>query len=229
MFEFCEYNPFTLTGRPSNHFNNINYSALNKNDGSREKYVSRHKNGFLFEIDLSGFHLYLIYTILGLEFPRNVYEELSKYYPPEEDPKTYTFKQIYGGIAKELQNIEPFKSISDLSKNIYIQYKTDNLKTFLYDRPIDSKTIDSDNQNKVFNYMLQNLETEFNNELLTKINLFLSDKFSKLVLYTYDSFLIDYCIDDPKGTLKGIIDIFEKIPIHVKAGLNYQDLKEIRI
>ncbi len=227
MFERCEYHPFTLTGRPSNHFNNINYAALNKSDESRSRFISRHEKGFLFEIDLSGFHLYLIYMIIGQKFPENVYEELSKFYPPDENPKDYTFKQIYGGIEKDLLQFEPFKSINNLSKQIFIKYQTGNLKTFLFDRKVH---FEQDlPQRKVFNYMLQNLETEFNANLLEKINNLLKLKQTKLILYTYDSFLFDFCPKDGSSLLKEIIDIFESIPFHIKVGINYNDIKEINI
>lgn len=229
MFEHCEYNPFTLTGRPSNHFNNVNYAALNKSDGTRKRFVSRNKNGFLVEIDLSGFHLYLLYTILGQEFPHNVYEELSKYYPDNVESKEYTFKQIYGGIEESLLKIEPFQSINELSKQIFIQYKTDTLKTFLFDRKINVKNIPGLTQWKLFNYMLQNLETEFNATLLERLNNLLREKETKLVLYTYDSFLFDYSPNDTTNIFKEIIAVFDRIPFHIKVGNNYHELKLIKI
>lgn len=222
MFEHCEYNPFTLTGRPSNHFNQINYAALNKEDGSRKRFVSRFKDGFLMEIDLSGFHLYLIYMILGQKFPENVYLELAQYYPKEVDPKNYTFKQIYGGIEEGLKEIEPFKSIIKLQQGIYETYKRGQLKTFLFERPIK---IEGLTQTKLFNYMLQNLETEFNAKLLNDINQRLSHKKTKLILYTYDSFLFDFSLSDGKELLQEIKQIFNEIPFHLKVGKNYQDLK----
>jgi hypothetical protein len=40
-FVYSQYNIYTSTGRPSNRFGGINYSALNKEDGSRECFVSR--------------------------------------------------------------------------------------------------------------------------------------------------------------------------------------------
>lgn len=224
MFEYCEYNPFTLTGRPSNHFNQINYAALNKEDGSRKRFISRYKDGFLVEIDLSGFHLYLIYTILGEPFPENIYETLAKYYPQNVDPKAYTFKQIYGGIDEQLREIEPFKSILRLQQGIYETYKQGKLKTFLFDRPI---TIEGLSQTKLFNYMLQNLETEFNARLLNEINQRLINKKTKLILYTYDSFLFDFSLSDGKETLQEIKQIFNEIPFHLKVGKNYHELKLI--
>lgn len=227
MFEKCEFNPFTLTGRPSNHFNGINYAALNKSDGSRERFKSRHKNGFLIEIDLSGFHLYLIYLIIGQKFPENIYQELSKFYPVGENPKDYTFKQIYGGIDKDLLGIEPFTSINDLSKQTFIQYKSGKLKSFLYDK--EMKLEEGLGQWKVFNYLLQNLETEFNMGIIQRLNSLLKEKETKLILYTYDSFLFDFSKQDEKSLLKKIIDIFETIPFHIKAGMNYDQMKQIKL
>lgn len=224
MFEYTEYHPFTLTGRPSNHFNNINYAALNKDDGSRKRFVSRHKNGFLLEIDLSGFHLYLIYMILGQPFPADVYETLAQYYPTGVDPKNYTFKQIYGGIDENLREIEPFKSIVNLQRGIFETYKQGKLKTFLFERPIRLEGL---TQTKLFNYMLQNLETEFNARLLNEINQRLDAKETKLILYTYDSFLFDFSLNDGKETLTEIKQIFNEIPFHLKVGKNYHELKLI--
>lgn len=227
LFEKCEFNPFTLTGRPSNHFNGINYAALNKSDGSRERFKSRHENGFLIEIDLSGFHLYLLYLIIGQKFPENIYQELSKFYPKDENPKDYTFKQIYGGIERDLIPFEPFKSINELSKSTFAQYKAGKLKTFLFDR--EMKLEQGLTQWKVFNYCLQNLETEFNMEIIQKLNSALKGKQTKLILYTYDSFLFDYSKTDGKDVLREIIKVFDQIPFHIKAGLNYNQLKEINL
>ena len=58
---YSEYNPFTSTGRPSNRFGGINFAALNKNDGSREKFISRFGGeGKLVEFDYDAYHLRLI-------------------------------------------------------------------------------------------------------------------------------------------------------------------------
>ena len=226
MFEYTEYHPFTLTGRPSNHFNNINYAGLNKEDGSRKRFVSRNENGFLFEVDLTGFHLYLIYLILGKEFPSDPYKELSQFYEPNLDPKSYTFKQIYGGVDDQLREVEPFKSIINLQQSIYETYKEGNLKTFLFGRPI---TIQGLSQTKLFNYMLQNLETEFNAGLINDLMSRLDGKNTKLILYTYDSFLFDYSPKDTPAIIKSILETFKEIPFHLKAGINYHELKQIKL
>lgn len=233
--EYSDYSIFSLTGRPSNHFNGINYSALNKSDGSRKRFISRFSDGFLIEIDLSGFHLYLLHLILNIPFPENIYEVLGKIYFKKNElsneelteSKTITFRQIYGGIDREYQSIEPFKSIHNLERQVFIDYKLNNLKTFLFDRKVNLENLPGLNQSKIFNYLLQNLETEFNSNLIRKLNDFLKVKHSKLILYNYDSFLIDYSSSDQ--CLKSILDIFEDIPFKVKAGKNYHQMKIMKI
>lgn len=228
MFEYCEYNPYSLTGRPSNHFNQVNYAALNKEDGSRKRFVSRYLDeGCLLEVDLSGFHLYLLYMIGGLEFPQDVYLELSKYYPPEVNPKDYTFKQIYGGIHKELLDIEPFSSIHAIAQSIHAKFEAGTLTTLLFNRPVNKDLIEGSNQTKIFNYMLQNLETEFNSLLITELLQGLREAKTKLVLYTYDSFLFDVHLSENDLLVELIKNTFKEIPYKVKVGRNYQEMKSI--
>jgi len=227
--EKCEYNPYTLTGRPSNHFGNINYAALNKSDGSRKRFVSRYSKGVLVEIDFSGFHLYLIYSILGLPFPEQVYVELSKYYPEGVNPKDYTFKQIYGGVEEGLRDIEPFKYINELVFALYKKFINDELFTFIFEKPIIKEHYDNITPTKLFNYMLQNLETEFNAEILKRINELLTTYNTKLILYTYDSFLFDYDPADTIQVFKEIIQILGGVPFHLKVGTNYDEMRKINI
>jgi hypothetical protein len=230
MFEYCEYNPYSLTGRPSNHFNQVNYAALNKEDGSRKRFVSRHGDkGGLLEIDLSGFHLYLLYTICELDYPDDVYQELSKYYPVGVNPKDHTFKQIYGGISKELLDVEPFASINALSYSIHEKFVSGTLKTLLFGRPIPSEMIKDSSQTKIFNYMLQNLETEFNSLIISELIEGLRNAKTKLVLYTYDSFLLDVHIDERDLIVALIKKVFKDIPYKVKIGKNYQDMTPIKL
>lgn len=235
MIENCEYNPYTLTGRPSNHFDNINYAALNKSDGSRKRFVSRFgNNGCLVEIDLTGFHLYLIYLILNKPFPKNIYEELGKVYfkkvqLSEEEikqSKDLTFRQIYGGIEERYQHIEPFNEIHELTKQLYESYKKNDLTTFLFGKKVNTKKLIGFNPSKIFNYLLQNLETEFNSNLINSLVELTKPTKSKLILYTYDSFLLDYCFEDGKLFLQNLKDIFNNIPYHLKVGTNYHELYE---
>ena len=77
------------------------------------------------------------------------------------------------------------------------------------------------NPQKLFNYILQNLETSMNVCILTELNKLLRGKNTKLVLYTYDSFLLDY--DESENLLNDIENIFKnkKLQIKVKNGTSY--------
>ena len=50
-----------------------------------------------------------------------------------------------------------------------------------------------------------------------------------MILYTYDSFLFDFNINDGASTLKKIKNKLEdsNFPVKVKAGVNYHTMKDI--
>ena len=53
------------------------------------------------------------------------------------------------------------------------------------------------NKNKVFNYLIQLMETENNMKVLSELIPKLKGYKSKLILYSYDSFLFDFSIRYP--------------------------------
>ena len=57
----------------------------------------------------------------------------------------------------------------------------------------------------------------------------MEDKQSKVILYTYDSFLIDYAVEDGKEVLKEIKRLLEinGFVVKVAYGPNYNSLKYI--
>ena len=69
---YTQYNPYTTTGRPSNRHLNVNYSALNKSDGTRSAFVSRFEDGTLLQFDYESYHIRLIAKLIGYEFPKGV-------------------------------------------------------------------------------------------------------------------------------------------------------------
>ena len=86
------------------------------------------------------------------------------------------------------------------------------------------------NPNKLFNYQLQAAETEHNMLILNTLNDHMIDLSSKLILYTYDSFLFDYDMKDGKDTillLKDVISEQGKYPVKLKAGVNYNVMKDM--
>ena len=86
------------------------------------------------------------------------------------------------------------------------------------------------NRNKLFNYMIQLLETENNMKVMSELIPFLKDKQSKLILYSYDSFLFDFKLTDGLDFLKGVKGILEQdgvFPTKSSKGLNYHEMEDI--
>ena len=78
------------------------------------------------------------------------------------------------------------------------------------------------NPQKLFNYVLQNMETSLNIEILFRIFKLLKGKKTKLVLYTYDSFLFD--VDKNElPVLDEIKEVFNKLKLRIteKNGSTY--------
>ena len=75
---------------------------------------------------------------------------------------------------------------------------------------------------KLFNYLLQNLETAKNVTILWDIIKILKNQKTKLVLYTYDAFLLDF-EDTEEHTLERILNVFEKNKLKTKIthGISY--------
>ena len=76
------------------------------------------------------------------------------------------------------------------------------------------------NPQKLFNYILQNLETSTNVLILWDILCILRGCKTKLVLYTYDSFLLDY--DEKEDiVLQNIRSVFDKYGLNIKENNGY--------
>tara|TARA_B100000287_G_scaffold350657_1_gene339546 strand:+ start:355 stop:1698 length:1344 start_codon:yes stop_codon:yes gene_type:complete len=231
---YTEYNPYTSTGRPSNRFGGINFSALNKEDGSRKPFISRFDNGALVEFDYDSYHLRLIADIIGYDFPEgSVHKYLGKQYGIDDykESKAMSFKLLYGGIPKEISDNIPF--FGEVDK--YIQTKWNEYKksfsvdSDIYNRKLLSKNLTNMNKNKLFNYLIQLGETENNMVVLKKLRKFLDKFTSKVILYQYDSFLFDFNLDDGKQFLIDVKNILEqdgKYPVKVGYGCNYHEMKD---
>lgn len=220
---YSQYNLYTVTGRPSNTYNSINFAALNKTSGERACYKST--NDMLVEYDIQGYHPRLVAELIDFEFSnKNTYETLGELLNVStQEAKELTFKQLYGGIWGEYQDKPFFKDV-----NTFIDGMWD---TYQYGRSYATTnrifTPDSDmTQPKLLNYIIQSTETSTNVEMLVNILDYLKDKKTKLVLYTYDAFLFDYSDEDGKETLLIIKDMI-KYPINIKTGKNYHSLEKI--
>ena len=78
------------------------------------------------------------------------------------------------------------------------------------------------NPPKLLNYILQQTETSNNVVLIWEIIKMMKGSKTRLVLYTYDSILLDYHPDDSE-LIKNIKKLFkdEKLQYKINYGLNY--------
>lgn len=234
--EYTQYNPYTLTGRPSNRYGGVNFAALNKEDGSRERFVSRFKDGKILEFDFDAYHIRLMAGVVGYKFPDSpVHEYLGKHYfgkdtlTKEEynESKSMTFKILYGGIPKEMRSIEFFEKVHNFTLDLWKKFKSKKfITTYLLQRRLHADNLIEMNAPKLFNYYLQALETESNVLILKGVFKVMSNYKSKLILYTYDSITFDYNIEDGN---QFFIDIQKsmKYPVKIQIGNTYNTLKPL--
>ena len=227
---YSQYNLWTTTGRPSNSFGSVNFAALPPE--KRKGFVA--ENDYLVEFDFDAYHLRLIADLVGYHTfgEESVHEHLAKWYECSyEESKQKTFRLLYGGIDKKTREKVPF---FDLTHN-YINKKWNEINTHnlvftdIYRRKLLFNNYNDLNRNKVFNYLIQALETESNIKKILSIQDYLLEKKTKLVLYGYDSFLFDFSNQDGVETLKDIKSILEEGKHFTKSkmGLNYSEMKDI--
>ena len=231
---YTEYNPYTSTGRPSNRFGGMNFAALNKKDGSRKQFISRFNKGVLVEFDFDAYHPRLIGEMIDYKFPKgSAHKHLAETYGLGYDEgKQLTFKYLYGGITTEMKQNPFFGRVDEFIKGLWSTWKSSkSIKSDIYNREIYKENLHDMNPNKLFNYMIQLSETENNIRILDEL-LPLDEKYnSKIVLYNYDAFLLDF---DVKGDgleyLKEVKKILEqggKYPTKVAMGDNYHKMQDI--
>jgi hypothetical protein len=220
------YNLYNTTCRATNSFNNINFLALNKENGCREPFVP--KNDVFLEFDFDSYHLRLIANLIGYEFKeQSIHKELGKYYFGREEltedeyneSKKITFQNIYGGVKPEYMDIPFFQKMNEYIYSIWGEYIS---------LPSGRKIRVDENMNplKAFNYCIQNLETLNNVKLISQIIKKMKEYKSKIILVVYDSFLIDFDLEEGGQILSEIKKIIESNGhyVKVKYGDNYNFL-----
>tara|TARA_R100001015_G_C4634766_1_gene202032 strand:+ start:4449 stop:5780 length:1332 start_codon:yes stop_codon:yes gene_type:complete len=231
---FTQYNMYTTTGRPSNSHGGVNYAALNKDDGSRKCFISRHENGRLVEFDFDSYHLRLIATIINEKLPdSSIHKYFGKMYFNKENlsaaeyvkSKEISFKILYGGVPDEYKHIPFFSKIDRFINDLYNDMLTFGyVKTALLNRKMIGKNYESLTRTKLFNYYIQAMETESNVIMFDKILNLLNGKNTNLVLTTYDSLLFDFDINEGKKLLNDIELCFD-YPVKMSVGKNYDSMK----
>lgn len=230
---YSEYNPYTITGRPSNRFGGINFSALNKSDGTRDAFISRYENGILVQIDFEAYHLRLIAEEYNVRLPNtSLHTELAKIYfntdtITEElynESKRKTFEIMYG-MSDETHGIDLFERIVEIRKAYANATGTLTLPSGM--------TVDvfEPNASKSFNYYVQSLEVIKTLPKLRKILDLLKTTYNHLILYTYDSILLDMERFDVEIIMQiiAILEEDKKFPVRVYTGTTYGNISEIRL
>ena len=231
------YNFCTTTGRPTNNFNSVNFSALKHDTGERDGFEA--DNDLLIEMDFEGYHPRIIARLSGGELDKSesVHIQMAKmYFDTEEvDAKMYkqskelTFQQMYGGINRKYLKYEYFSKAQQFINTLWSEFNTQGyVKTVIARRKLLKSNYKNMTPQKLFNYYIQAFETEYNFTMLSRLFKLLEDKKSKIILYVYDSILIDFAVEDGKETLQSIKSIVSSdFPIKIKKGYTYSSLKDL--
>jgi len=230
---YSSYNLNNLTARPTNAFNSINFLAINKEDKSRSAFIPT--NSMLIELDFEAYHLRLIANLLGeyADSEESIHTLLAREYFKKEDiteeeykeAKELSFRLIYGGISEDYISIPFFKKIVQMQRFLWDSY-TNNDGIYLPTGRWLRKNNDLYPQ-KLFNYYIQNLETNSNTSLLLSILDVLNEVKSKVILVVYDSLLIDFDVKDGKEPILKIKELIKnhKLTAKFKYGKDYNSLQ----
>ena len=218
---YTQYNLKTTTTRPANKFKGVNYAALNKENGCRKSFIP--SNNCLVEMDISAFHPSLSCRLVDYSFPTvDIHTHMAKLYGVSyAKSKELTFKQLYGGVFDNYRHLEFFSKIEKYVGETWDKFQRDGeitcpISNFVYKKD----TLENMNPQKLFNYLLQNLETSTNVRILWDVLRLLRGKKTKLVLYTYDSFLFDWDKKEEQLMID-IKNVFEKYKFNIKTKQGY--------
>ena len=220
---YTQYNLKTLTTRPSNRFRGVNYAALNKDNGCRKSFIP--ENNEFIEIDITAYHPTITGHLINYIFTHDdIHAAFGKMYGVDRDKaKELTFKQLYGGIFKEYREIDFFKRVGGYINEKWLEFNTQGyIECDISNYRFEKDSLENMNPQKLFNYVLQNYETSQNILIIWDILSILRGKKSKLVLYTYDSFLIDLN-NEEQGLVEDVQKVFKnyKLNTTIKHGSNY--------
>ena len=211
---YTEYNPYTITSRPSNRHGGINFGALNKSDGSRDVFVPRDGKMFL-QFDYDAYHVRIIGKLIKYKLPdTSVHQWLADQYGCDYgESKGRTFRILYGGVTDEDRKIPFFDKVDKFIRKMQDEAVKNGYIQTPKGRKIPLGWIEKPNAQKFFNYILQATETEFNIEVMDGLK---KKGLPLPILYTYDSFLFEF--DDTEiDTIKKIKSVLESYGFPVRA------------
>lgn len=228
---YSVYNLYNSTGRPTNAFNSVNLAAIPKDLAHRQ--VFKPNNSRFVEMDFDGYHLRLIGEQVGYQFPEgSAHRHLAKLYYGQDyemteseyaKAKQINFQAVYGKIPKEYAHLEFFQRIQKYLDDLWEEYKKNGYIVSPISKKRFGKEISEVHAQKLMNYLVQNLETSRNIGCIVKMLQYLKDKKTKIVLYTYDAFVLDYAEEDGEELLediKGLLEDGGRYPVKMKHSQN---------
>jgi hypothetical protein len=194
---------------------------------------------WLFEYDFRAYHLYLSAKLIGYKLPEgDIHTELGKFYFNKENlteeeykkSKQLSFKMLNGGVFPQYKHVPFWKQLEEYIAKLWILIQKQEYVELMGGRKIKLNEISSPTPQKCWNYIIQNYETYQNIWVLKDLFVYLKDKKSKIILYNYDAFLIDYHEEDGKDILRELKNIieFSNFRCSVSYGSNYDNLKKIK-
>jgi hypothetical protein len=213
---YTQYNLYNLTTRPSNAFNGVNFAALPK-DQARESFEPN--NYVLVEFDYSAYHPRIIAKEIGHEFIGDPYDEV---------PKEVMFQNLYGGIRDEYKDIPFFQKLNGFLGDKYKTFAISGGLILACNKLIHLDKNTHANRNKLLSYLIQSYETYYNVITLERVLKLLEGKKTKIILYTYDSILLDVEKSEIKKLLPLIKHELEAdgFPTRMSVGENYGALTQ---
>lgn len=230
---YTKYNPYTITGRPTNRHLGVNWSAMPKDDRTRECVISRWEGGSLLQFDYESYHIRLIARMIAYPLPTetSAHQYFADIYGTDyETAKGITFRYLYGGLDERAESIPFFQRVAAFIRDQYRLFiSTGKLKTPIMGREIPFQRIEGGGEQKVFNYLLQATETELNYTKLREMMDWFEGKQSKPILYTYDAFLIDVHPAERDEIRKTLPTMLERggFPVRTYEGKNYDGLEPL--
>lgn len=227
---YTRYNLCNPTSRPTNSFNGVNFLAIPHGQEFRNCWKPQ-TGGHFVEADWDGYHIRLVSEQIGYELnlEEKAHLQLAKLWHGKDEiseieygkAKGLNFQIIYGAIPEEYRGLEFTDKVQNYIDRLWKQWK----KQGWIENPISHKRFNKNlkdmTAHKLMNYMVQSLETARNVLILRKVlhYLYKTESKTKVVLITYDSFLLDVAPGED-SVVEKVKEIMEQggYPVKLKTG-----------
>jgi hypothetical protein len=171
------------------------------------------------ELDISAYHPTIVGRLLAYDFGvSDVHQAFADLYQTSyKEAKEITFKQLYGGVFKEYEHLEFFQQVKQfVALNWEAFNNSGQVIVPISGYCFKKSELENMNPQKLFNYMLQNVESAMNVRILMDMHKLLRGRKTKIVLYTYDSFLFELG-EGEENIENEIKQIFNKYRLQTKT------------